>query len=138
MSLPICRKEFQFEHASVIYRAEHSPVTSTVMPKLEVQVIDQYAYQRELSVQFKHRAGDSKDLYWEVHAYRHPGRRNIQEVSKVVAERFIERFLEICDKYSIFLFNNADLFEGKPRSKGFVQLTERLLDGETCSVKLLK
>jgi hypothetical protein len=137
MSLPTERKVFQFEQATVIYSAEHAPATGMVMPKLEVQVIDQYGYQRELSVGFHHRAGNSKAHYWEMHAYRHPGRRNIQELSKAVAERFINRFLEVSEKYPIFLFNNADNAKGEPRSRGFVQLSEQLLDGETCSVELL-
>jgi hypothetical protein len=71
-----------------------------------------------------------------MHAYRHVGRREIQEPSQAVAERFILRFLEICEKFPIFLFNSADA-SGSPRSGGFVHLSERLLDGETLSVELL-
>ena len=134
--LPTERKVFQFDQASVVYTAEHSRATDLVMPKLYVQVIDQYGYQRELIVEFKHRAGDSKAHYWEMHAYRHVGRREIQELSKEVAERFILRFLDICEKHPIFLFNHADA-SGSPRSGGFVHLSELLLDGEPCSVKLL-
>jgi hypothetical protein len=132
-NLPIFRKEFQFEQASVVYTADHSEATGMVMPKLAVQVIDAYGYQRELMVQFRHASGDSKILHWEMHVYRHPGRRNIQEMSQVVAENFINRFLVICEKYPLFLFN-----DGMPRSKGFVQLSEQLLDGAALSVKLLK
>lgn len=130
--LPIDHKVFQFEQASVIYTAEHSAATGMVMPRLCVQAIDAYSYQRELYVQFRHRAGDSKDMYWEVHAYRHPGRRHIQEVSQAVAERFITRFLEICETHARLLFNSE-----LPRSTGFVRLSECLLDGAVCSVRLL-
>jgi hypothetical protein len=135
--LPTIRKEFQFEQATVVYTAEHLAAAGIVMPMLSVQVLDQYGYQRELTVHLCHTGGDSETLDWDVHTYRHPGRRYIQQVSTAVAERFIERFLEICEKFPIFLFNSADN-SGSPRSKGFVQLSEQLLDGAKCSVRLLK
>jgi hypothetical protein len=132
MSLPTKRKEFQFEQATVIYSTVPSDVEGLAAPKLEVQVIDQYGFQRELSVQLRHRAGSSHSFCWEMHAYRHPGRRNIKEVPRHVAERFIARFLEICEKHPILLFNDE-----MPRSMGFVRLSECLLDGATLSVRLL-
>jgi hypothetical protein len=136
MSLPTERKEFQFEQATVIYHAEHVLGKDEVVPKLEVQAIDQYGYQRELACKFRYRTGKATTYYWEVHTYRHPGRRDIQHVSERVAIHFITRFLEICEKYPILLFNFADA-SGSPRNKGFVQLSERLLDGERCGTHML-
>jgi hypothetical protein len=134
--LPTERKFYEFEQATVIYNVEHVPGKDGAVPKLEVQILDQYGYQRELSFKFRVRGGQATTYYWEVHTYRHPGRRDIQHVSERVAIHFITRFLDICEKHPIFLFNSADQ-SGSPRSKGFVQLSERLLDGERCGVHML-
>lgn len=52
----------QFQHASVIYTEQHSAATNRRMPKLYVQAIDQYRYQRELIIQFRHQSGNSSKL----------------------------------------------------------------------------
>jgi hypothetical protein len=128
---------YQFEQATVVYSAERSAVTTVPMPRLHVQMTDQYGFHRELCVEYLHRAGNANERYWQVHAYRHMGRRHIQEVSHDVAVRFIERFLHICAGYRDLLFNYADNAKGEPRSRGFVHLSERLLDGEPFSIRLL-
>jgi hypothetical protein len=146
MPLPTERKVFQFNHATVIYTAEHSYATSRVMPSLAIQISDEYRYQRELSVKLKHqyipaftegnntKKGITK-IFWESHAYRHPGKRHVQVVTKTVAERFIERFLERVEKYPTLLFN--DTTDRMARHEGFVHLHEKLLDGCDLTVKLL-
>lgn len=140
IELPTDRIVYQFENASVVYTADFSLATDRVMPKLDVMVIDQYRYQRELSVAFRHEPGDSKKLLWEYHAYRHPGRRYIGTISKSVGQRFINRFLDLCENYPSLLFNRAGehtSIANRPRAEGFVHLSEQLLDGWEFSVKLL-
>lgn len=137
--LPAERKFYEFEQGTVIYNVEHVPDKEGAVPKLEVQVLDQYGYQRELSLRFRDRQSEKAfTYYWELHTYRHPGRRDIQHVSERLALIFIARFLEICEKYPILLFNPADSAKGEPRHKGFVQLSERLLDGERYGEHMLK
>lgn len=122
-------------HASVVYTNEHSAATGRNMPKLYVQVIDAYRYQRELSVQLRWEPGNSKNLFWEYHIYRHPGYRYIGTISEAVATRFIERFLEQSQQYPTLLFNEAS--DRQARCEGFVHLAEKLHDGYELSVKLL-
>lgn len=138
--LPTERIVYQLPHASVVYTCELSAATGRVMPRLYVQAIDQYRFQREFIVQFRHEPGDSKDLYWEYHVYQHPGRRRVDKVSEYVARRFIIRFLELCRDHPALLFNN----EGdhatnphRPRHEGFVHMAEWLHRGTDLSVKLL-
>lgn len=130
----------QFQHASVIYTEQHSAATNRRMPKLYVQAIDQYRYQRELIIQFRHQSGNSSKLYWECVAYRHPGRRFEQTITAGVATRFIDKFLRLCSEYPSLLFNQSgdhttDIH--RPRHENFVHMHERLLDGYRLSVDLL-
>lgn len=137
--LPDKRTVHQFEHASVVYTAELSAATGKVMPKLYVQAIDQYSFQRELSVGRIHEPGDSKKILWESHIYQHPGRRFVQNVSESVAKRFTDRFLELCETYPALLFNKTGDHSkdvARPRHEGFVRLAEMMHRGEF-SVKLL-
>ena len=133
--LPTDRIVFQFEHATVIYTCEDSAATGRKMPKLYIQAIDRYRYQREWSIAFRHTPGDSSKLFWESHAYRHPGRRNIVELTDGVAKRLIARILHLCENYPTLLFNgdNGD----RARHESFVHLSEALLDGAAPSVSLL-
>lgn len=105
MALPSERKVWQFNHATVIFTCEKD-FNGRIRPKLYVQVIDQYRYQREWSLEYRHRSGDSNDMYWESHAYRHPGRRHIEEMSQSAAKRLIERFIHLTEgiPYSSFQF----------------------------------
>lgn len=128
-------KTYEFAHATVQYTENHSLATGKVMPRLYVQVIDAYSYQRELTVEYRHEPGDSKNLYWEYHIYRHPGRRRVEKVSQKVATAFIERFLHLCEDYPVLLFNEGTI--DRPRSDGFVRLAERLHDGEKLSAGML-
>lgn len=137
MGLPEERKTFEFEQASVIFRIEDSPAAGRELYRLEVMVLDAYAYQREFILQLRN-SGTSKELFWEAHTYHHPDRRNIQTLTWRNAEHFILKFLDLCEKYPTLLFNATDNPKGTPRSVGFVHLSERLLRGEPCSDRLLK
>lgn len=117
------------EHASVIYSEKESAATGKVMPKLEVQLIDFYRYQREWSIQFRHEPGNSKVLYWESHAYKHPGERHVARLSRDNAESLIARFLDLSTRYPALLF--------AVRGQGFVHFHDALLRGAEPSVKLL-
>jgi hypothetical protein len=140
MKLPTERIVHQFENGCVIYTADHSQATGRVMPKLYVQSIDQYCYQREYNLGFRHEPGDSKKLYWESHIYQHPGRRSECKVSEEVAKRFILRFLDLCKNYPSLLFNKTGDHKenpARPRHEGFVHLAEILHRGVEPSVRLL-
>ncbi len=117
------------EHASVIYTEEHSPATGKVMPKLRVQLIDFYRYQREWSLGFRWEPGNSELLYWESHAYKHPGERHVLKMERAKAVSLIARFLEISTKYPTSLFGE--------RGQGFVHFHDAMLRGAEPSVKLL-
>jgi hypothetical protein len=134
MNVPTERIVFQFDNATVIYTAEHSAATGKVMPKLYVQAIDQYRFQRELIVEFRHEPGDSKKLFWEYHIYQHPGRRHVAKVSEYRATKFINRFLHLCKDYPDLLFNKSG---DRPRHEGFVFAAEFLHRGFDLSVRLL-
>jgi hypothetical protein len=129
-------KVIQFEkaHATLVY-TETKDFTGRARPKLYIQAMDAYRYQRELSIQLRHRPGDSNDLYWEVHTYQHPGQHEVREVSKDVATRLINRIIELGETYPALLFNEAN--ERQPRSEGFVHFHNALLWGAEPSVKLL-
>lgn len=136
MSLPTERQLFQFPGVgTVIYTCDHSSATGRPMSKLYVQVIDDYRYHRELTVEFRYEPGDSKNLRWEFHIYRHPGVRRIETITQGVAERFIERFLDLSANYPILLFNGRS--EDRATCEGFVHLADRLHAGYDFSVKLL-
>jgi hypothetical protein len=136
-SLPTERKVYQFPHASVVFTADRWAATGRTMPRLYVQVVDAYRYQRELTVAFRHRPGASGDLFWEGHIYRHPHRREVSEIDERTAKRFIVRFLYLCDNYPTLLFNEADPSRDRPQCEGFVHLAERLHDEPTFSANML-
>lgn len=134
MSLPKERKVWQFSNASVIYTCEED-FNNKIHYKLYVQVIDEYRYQREWSLQYRFEPGNSSNYYWESHAYRHPGRHEIQKVTNAKAKKLMERFLYLLDNYPSLLFN--DRSESRARHEGFVHFNEILLDGAEPSSKLL-
>lgn len=139
-ALPDAGVHYEFEHCTVNYSCEHSLATNRNMPRLSVQAIDAYGYQREFSVSFHHEPGDSSKLLWEMRVYCHPGRRESEVISESVAKRFISRFLDLCDRYPSLLFNATGEHEtnkARPRSEGFIHLCERLHRGEALSVNLL-
>lgn len=107
--------------------------------KLYVQLIDDYGYQRELTVEYVQNSDPLKTL-WRYHAYRHPGRRNISLASPEVAIHFIRKFFGQTKRYPSLLFNEQRIVDGKcerPTGAGFVHLNEQLLDGASLSVNLL-
>lgn len=141
---------FQFEdaHATVIFKNEKSAATGRKHARLYVQAIDQYGYQREWTLEFRHESGNSRVTYWESHIYMHPGRRQIVKVGAKMAENCIRHFLHVCRKYPNLLFNAAALvnhdparplparLEIRPRNQGFVNLAEALHRGALPSARL--
>jgi hypothetical protein len=140
-SLPTENKTLQFErsHACVLFTVtEDKAGQGMICPKLYVQAIDAYRFQREMSVALIHRYDPTtgKTSYlWEAHTYKHPGQREIAELSADVAKRFIARFLELSEKYPSLLFNESTA--ERARNEGFVHLQERIFCSEPVSVKLL-
>lgn len=140
MNLPSKTYQFEKSHACVIFTNEKHVATGRMHAKLYVQVIDQYRYQREWTLEFRHRPGDSKSCYWESHIYQHPGRRHIVEVKKTMAESCIKRFLRLCEQYPSLLFNvegEHGTDKARPRCEGFVRFAELLHRGELPTAKLL-
>ncbi len=146
--LPHEMKIIQFEraHATVIYKNEISAATGERMPRLYVQCIDQYGYQREWSLQRTHKPGDSSVTYWESHIYQHPGRREIAEVRGSIAAQCIARFLYLCENYPTLLFNETCIraqnepngtLDIRPRSEGFIHFAEALHRGARPTAKML-
>lgn len=136
-SLPSKRIVLEFDNASVVYTTDHSAATGKVMPKLYIQAMDAYRYQWELTIGYRHRPGDSKDLYWEGHIYRHPGMRQIQELDARTGKGMISRILELCHDYPTLLFNANNVPQGYARHEGFIHMAVALLDGQQFSTKRL-
>ena len=128
---------FQFEksHACVIFTNKMSAATGKRMPRLYVQLVDQYRFQREFTLEFRHKPGDSKTLYWESHVYKHPARRVVLQIGRTQAINCIRRILELCRDYPDLLFNVED--ERRARSEGMVHFLERLHDGAAPSKRML-
>jgi hypothetical protein len=133
-------KTFEFPHACVIFgRVKNAEGKS--LPSVFIQCVDEYAYQRELSVK-PVRTYDRvprevrNGLEYEVHPYLHPGIRRVHRVSKAVATAFLIRLQEQLEKYPTLLFT---VKEGRelPLHRGFVHLHHRLLNYDDLSQKLL-
>lgn len=129
-------KTFQFENATVVYTNDMSAATGKRMPRLYVQAIDAYGFQREWTLQYRHEPGDSSDCYWESHAYHHPGRRDIQRMAPKAAARVVAHFLDICQDYPTLMFN-ASQDRVRARHEGFVKFHEVMLRGFEPSVKMM-
>ena len=127
-------KVHEFQQGTVIVTNKHSAASGRMMRKISVQILDAYRYQREWTLEFRREPG-GKRCYWESHAYKHPGQRHIVELSKQVAERLWDRFLEMVENHPSLLFNDAD--ERRARHEGFVHFHDTLLCGATPSYKLL-
>ncbi len=138
--------QFEKAHATVIFKNELSAATGKRLPRLYVQAIDQYGYQREWVLERRHKPGDSSTIYWESHIYAHPGRREITEVSGSIAAQCISRFLDLCENHPTFLFNETYIRpqsspngtpDIRPRSEGFVHFAEALHRGARPTAKML-
>lgn len=105
--------------------------------KLYIQAIDAYCYQRELSIQYRHEPGNLDKMFWECHAYRHPGIRCIKTLAPAIAKRLIGRILYLAKNYPSLLFNDAGS-GGRAVSEGFVHFHDMLLAGYEPTCKLLK
>ena len=125
----------EFPRATVIFTNEMVRATGKRMPKLYVQMADAYGYQREWTLAYRYEPGDSKTLYWESSVYQHPGRREAVKLGKAQAEKCIAKFLELCVKYPMLLFNASD--EHMPACAGFVHFAEALHRGALPSATML-
>ncbi len=128
-------KVHNFEQGTVIVENKYSVATGKMMPKISVQILDAYRYQREWTLKFRYEPGNTKRCYWESHAYKHPGQRHIEELSPAVAKRLWDRFIGMVEEYPTLLFNDAD--ERRARHEGFVHFHDALLCGTTPSCTLL-
>jgi hypothetical protein len=117
----------QFEQGCMLV-TDTTDYNGTVCPKLYIQVIDAYGYQRELSLAYMRVPGRGDEGYrWEIYSYKHPGIRNISELNTLTATAMIVRLVELATKYPSLLFN-----EGTPRQarhNGFVRFHDLLLRG---------
>lgn len=137
MTIQLRDVALEFEQATVRYTIERPPtVKGRALPKLYVQCIDAYRYQREWTLALRWEPGDTSQLFWESRAYRHPGVRRIVMVHANVAERLITEFLNLCERTPSLLFNAAD--DRHVRSEGFVHFHTDLLDGAPVSIKTLR
>jgi hypothetical protein len=131
---------FQFEkaHACAIFTKEKD-AKNVERPKLYIQCIDAYGRQLELSIQYRHEPGEFDKMHWELHAYRHPGVREICTLPKKLAEEFISRILDLCARFPSLLFNDPGhgLDKSSPNCSGFVRLHTGLLDGYKPSLEML-
>lgn len=131
--------QYQFEHGGmVVKRTPNGEVFS-----LKVQVIDQYSYQREFSVEYRRVPGTSS-FRWVASTYQHPFHRvdQDQDVTAGKARRFIERLIELVENHPSLVFNNSGETSHAPprhraRHEGFVRWHTALLNGAEFSVKLL-
>jgi len=147
LTLPTERKVWEVEHGTIIFTCEHSMALGCITPKFAVQVIDQYRYQREWTIGLKHNNqlvdGRMKPVpCWESHMYRHPGVRDIQNMSMYKAMRLMERFHYLVENYPSLLFNKGEMMGGatpywRPRHEGFVHMAEKLLAGMEASVRMI-
>ena len=128
------KKHFEFKHGTVTYTVEKD-ANGQDRPKLYIQIIDDYRYQRELSVQLRHEPGDMKSLFWEIHAYKHAGIRQISRPTEKNAKAFIARILELAEKYPSLLFNERG---ERPSFEGFVHMHDHLLDGYVVNNDFIK
>jgi len=151
LALPTERRHWEFKHGTVTFTCDED-ANGKARPKFYVQIMDEYRYQREWTIELTHSTlgldipgPTSLDrLYWVSHMYRHPGRRSIREMTKSVAIRLMERFHYLVENYPSLLFNEGGMVgesgptpHYRPRHEGFVHFAEALLDGANPSVKVL-
>jgi hypothetical protein len=136
-SLPVETEIIDVPYGTVIFSVENNRP-----PKLYVQIIDAYGYQRELIVQVGY-PGENANY----HAYQHYGRRYTSQVSNAAAKAFIARFLQQTKEYPSLLFNECVPKYGdvitepikfiRPACVGFVLLSDRLLNGYPLTQQML-
>ncbi len=129
------RRIFQFERARAT--VQHMPFLAGDRgcpdqgPYIEVMVIDDYGYQREMKL------GQVRDpvdhvYQWVARAYVH-GLGPAKEVvlSEYACVKLMGRFMELVEQYPSLLFNDRD--EGtnaeRPRCQGFVRFHNRIHAG---------
>ena len=135
--LPI-NYQFEASHACVLFTVDKDANT-VERPKLYIQCLDAYGRQLELSIQYRHEPGDMKKLFWELHAYRHPGIREICKLTAKMGEDMIKRIIDLCERFPGLLFNESAFRNGTyyPNCHGFVLMHTQLLDGHKPSLDLL-
>lgn len=107
------KANYQFEkaHACLLVRADGS---------LFIQVIDAYAFQREMVLTSNEQGGT-------VHVYQHPGRREIVQIKRALFDKLTAKLLEYAAKYPNLLFNEGNAQFA--RCEGFVHLCEWIFRG---------
>ncbi len=90
-------------------------------PSMFVQCMDAYSYQRELIIEWSKESNN-----YIIHSYLHSSMRNIQNVSKLLGERIMDKFNTHCRDYPYTLFNSNDT---RPRAEGFVGFHTKCLGG---------
>jgi hypothetical protein len=121
-TLPTSQIIHEFDQAAVIYNVSESD--KGIFPRLYVQVIDGYGFQREFILT---RHYENNAMAWKYTIYQHPGRRFQSTVTEKTAIKFIKRFLHLCQKYPDVLFNKTATTQfARSRSAGFVHFAEKL------------
>jgi len=148
LALPTERQVWEIEQGTVIFKIKPSQALGGVLcPQFDVQLIDQYRFQREWTIGKTHKfiPGAQTTAIWHSHMYRHPGRRAQAELTEAVAMNVMTRFHHLLVNYPTLLFNEGEMVGElkpspgwyRPRHEGFVQFSERVLDGARMSCELL-
>ena len=127
---------FQFEQGCLLV-TEVTDFNGNVCQKLYIQAIDAYRYQRELSIEFMrvHGRSDEASYHWQIHAYKHPGIREISQPEPMVAKGMINRLVDLATKYPDLLFNKGTA--DRARHEGFVHFHDVLLNGVKPNVSMI-
>ncbi len=130
------KRIFQFEKARAT--VQHMPFvpgepsgTPDQGPFIEVMVLDDYGYQREMLLG-KARISGTHEYKWVARAYVHglgPAKEII--LTEYACTKLMTRFMDLVENYPTTLFNDRD--EGtnveRARCKGFVQFHNRIHAG---------
>ncbi len=90
--------------------------------RLFIQSFDAYGFQREFVM-------NANAEGFECHAYQHPGRREVWQVSAKEGNMlFAALTVRVSGQYASLLFND-DSAAGRPRNEGFVRFQEACFRG---------
>lgn len=92
--------------------------------RLFVQSFDSYGYQRELIMS---RVDSGQDAGWQLHAYQHPGRHEIRQMTAKEGGNLIASLLFGFRNYPAMWFNPHTADRG--RNAGFVRFQEAIFNG---------
>jgi len=102
------------------------------LPKLYIQCIDAYGYQRELTIQVK--IVDGVRIGYS-HAYLHPYGRSEKNINPRQARNLIRRFITITQKWPELLFNKKS--DSRETATGFVRWHTQLVFGSIPTLRSL-